>query len=157
MTIYILPHRLALFKCLLCIMQCFDLWSGRFRKRKMCVNISEYQNKYACVAQLVVQLIRNEQVAGSSPVTSSKEQSPSNRYNTWFEGLCIFYICLYALLKAGLFCSLFCKHGCQKFLLPVKSEKFLSICRWDHTLYLYSSYQAKSSPNICSSAFVMLF
>ena len=26
---------------------------------------------YACVAQLVVQLIRNEQVAGSSPVTSS--------------------------------------------------------------------------------------
>ena len=27
---------------------------------------------YACVAQLVVQLIRNEQVAGSSPVTSSK-------------------------------------------------------------------------------------
>ena len=25
----------------------------------------------ACVAQLVVQLIRNEQVAGSSPVTSS--------------------------------------------------------------------------------------
>ena len=39
----------------------------------MCVNISEYQNKYACVAQLVVQLIRNEQVAGSSPVTSSIE------------------------------------------------------------------------------------
>lgn len=37
----------------------------------MCVNISEYRNKYACVAQLVVQLIRNEQVAGSSPVTSS--------------------------------------------------------------------------------------
>ena len=29
--------------------------------------------KYACVAQLVVQLIRNEQVAGSSPVTSSKK------------------------------------------------------------------------------------
>ena len=44
-----------------------------FEKRKMCVNISEYQNKYACVAQLVVQLIRNEQVAGSSPVTSSTQ------------------------------------------------------------------------------------
>ena len=32
--------------------------------------ISSY---YACVAQLVVQLIRNEQVAGSSPVTSSRK------------------------------------------------------------------------------------
>ncbi len=28
----------------------------------------------ACVAQLVVQLIRNEQVAGSSPVTSSNDK-----------------------------------------------------------------------------------
>lgn len=28
---------------------------------------------FACVAQLVVQLIRNEQVAGSSPVTSTKK------------------------------------------------------------------------------------
>lgn len=30
-----------------------------------------YSLSDACVAQLVVQLIRNEQVAGSSPVTSS--------------------------------------------------------------------------------------
>ena len=30
---------------------------------------------FACVAQLVVQLIRNEQVAGSSPVTSSRQQT----------------------------------------------------------------------------------
>ena len=29
---------------------------------------------FACVAQLVVQLIRNEQVAGSNPVTSSREK-----------------------------------------------------------------------------------
>ena len=31
-----------------------------------------YNTVYACVAQPVVQLIRNEQVAGSNPVTSSK-------------------------------------------------------------------------------------
>ena len=30
-----------------------------------------YNTVYACVAQPVVQLIRNEQVAGSNPVTSS--------------------------------------------------------------------------------------
>ena len=33
------------------------------------LTIQKFNN--ACVAQLVVQLIRNEQVAGSSPVTSS--------------------------------------------------------------------------------------
>ena len=32
-----------------------------------------YNTIYACVAQPVVQLIRNEQVAGSSPVTSSTQ------------------------------------------------------------------------------------
>ena len=31
-----------------------------------------FKIEYACVAQLVVQRIRNAQVAGSSPVTSSK-------------------------------------------------------------------------------------
>ena len=69
----------------------------------------------ACLRQLTIcaHFIRNEQVAGSSPVTSSKEQSPSNRYNTWFEGVFVFDFHLYILLKTGLFCSLFCIHGCQ--------------------------------------------
>ena len=40
--------------------------------------------EYACVAQLVVQLIRNEQVAGSSPVTSSKIRMVSFGYHTDF-------------------------------------------------------------------------
>ena len=35
-------------------------------------NYKWYNMIYACVAQPVVQLIRNEQVAGSNPVTSSK-------------------------------------------------------------------------------------
>ena len=35
-------------------------------------NYKWYNTIYACVAQPVVQLIRNEQVAGSNPVTSSK-------------------------------------------------------------------------------------
>ena len=35
-------------------------------------NYKCYNTIYACVAQPVVQLIRNEQVAGSNPVTSSK-------------------------------------------------------------------------------------
>ena len=69
---YIFYHIASLFSsvnCALCnVLTCE---ADAFGKRKMCVNISEYRNKYACVAQLVVQLIRNEQVAGSSPVTSS--------------------------------------------------------------------------------------
>ena len=38
-------------------------------------NINAVNLIAACVAQLVVQLIRNEQVAGSSPVTSSKQMA----------------------------------------------------------------------------------
>ncbi len=40
------------------------------KKPKICYNLFRSLTQ-ACVAQLVVQLIRNEQVAGSSPVTSS--------------------------------------------------------------------------------------
>ena len=39
------------------------------------VHYCTLKNTYACVAQLVVQLIRNEQVAGSNPVTSSKQMA----------------------------------------------------------------------------------
>ena len=41
---------------------------------------SDIKMKYACVAQLVVQLIRNEQVAGSSPVTSSNKTTQNKRF-----------------------------------------------------------------------------
>ena len=39
-----------------------------------------YNTIYACVAQPVVQLIRNEQVAGSNPVTSSIAKAPQIRH-----------------------------------------------------------------------------
>lgn len=38
----------------------------------------------ACVAQLVVQLIRNEQVAGSSPVTSSSQVTSAGQIVSYF-------------------------------------------------------------------------
>ena len=41
----------------------------------------------ASVAQLVEQLIRNQQVAGSSPVTSSKQKSTAYGGVFLFEGL----------------------------------------------------------------------
>lgn len=63
-------------------------------------------------------LYRQPMVAGSSPVTSSKELSPLSHYNTWFEGLCIFYICLYALLKAWLFAHFFANMGVKNFFYP---------------------------------------
>ena len=49
--------------------QCAGL--GLKIKRQLCSTLQIQKFNNACVAQLVVQLIRNEQVAGSSPVTSS--------------------------------------------------------------------------------------
>ena len=55
-------------------------------------NYKCYNTIYACVAQPVVQLIRNEQVAGSSPVTSSismlqyRSQAKNSRF---FGSFCV--------------------------------------------------------------------
>ena len=51
--------------------------------RKRCYN-NPCLKSDACVAQLVEQLTRNEQVAGSSPATSSKKPGPW----TWFFSFC---------------------------------------------------------------------
>ena len=52
-------------------------------------NYKWYNMIYACVAQPVVQLIRNEQVAGSNPVTSSK-----TCVNTAFSQVFLFQKCI---------------------------------------------------------------
>ena len=98
---YIFYHIASLFSSVYCALcNVLTCEADAFGKRKMCVNISEYRNKYACVAQLVVQLIRNEQVAGSSPVTSSS----INHIDTPFARNCkrrlfSFFCCLLATVK----------------------------------------------------------
>ena len=56
----------------------YNLWSwvvGKATSQTDTASLVKLKlNINACVAQLVVQLIRNEQVAGSNPVTSSKEE-----------------------------------------------------------------------------------
>ena len=52
------------------------IWLDKFRKMKY--NNSR-KSRHATVAQLVEQLIRNQQVAGSSPASSSKIGKPCRR------------------------------------------------------------------------------
>ena len=55
------------------------IWLDKFRKMKY--NNSR-KSRYATVAQLVEQLIRNQQVAGSSPATSSKKTPQSDEFRS---------------------------------------------------------------------------
>ena len=72
------------------------IWLDKFRKMKY--NNSR-KSRHATVAQLVEQLIRNQQVAGSSPATSSNENP---RYIVIFR--CagdFFFVCVQAYFDAN--------------------------------------------------------
>ena len=57
------------------------IWLDKFRKIKY--NNSR-KSRHATVAQLVEQLIRNQQVAGSSPASSSKKSLKTSRFQGFF-------------------------------------------------------------------------
>ena len=61
-----------------------DLRNFTLDNSRICTYNKKADCNDACVAQLVEQLTRNEQVAGSSPATSSKKPGPW----TWFFSFC---------------------------------------------------------------------
>ena len=61
-----------------------NLWLTGGRKHGTIWLVTSPGRPYACVAQLVEQLTRNEQVAGSSPATSSKRTPLSLRTKGFF-------------------------------------------------------------------------
>ena len=61
-----------------------DLRNFTLDNSRICTYNKKADCSDACVAQLVEQLTRNEQVAGSSPATSSKKPGPW----TWFFSFC---------------------------------------------------------------------
>ena len=78
------------------------IWLDKFRKMKY--NNSR-KSRHATVAQLVEQLIRNQQVAGSSPASSSTftEIKTVNGKSTRYDVLCFFIAIFYGFTLRRIF------------------------------------------------------